>query len=150
MYPHVNKSEYVDFSIAENFGRNSICKIKTSDSKILLAHEHLLKHKCPVLDFTLSKQVKELPIIEMERYDSAVVSELLRFLYYKEVNDILVLSRDLICLADELELPELRLKCVKAISDSVSSKIAIKIYLFSELLTNLREDEYHRMAPVSR
>lgn len=86
----------------------------------------------------------------MERYDSAVVSELLRFLYYKEVNDILVLSRDLICLADELELPELRLKCVKAISDSVSSKIAIKIYLFSELLTNLREDEYHRMAPVSR
>ena len=109
-------------------------EIKTRDGKGLKAHKAILAARSPMVYQMLENDVKELRgnFAYVPDFDYVVMKEVLRFVYYNEVENLHIVAHDLIYAADKYQLKDLKDLCLVPIISSLAIDNAVKSLLIAD------------------
>lgn len=98
-------------------------KLKMNDNRVLKAHRAILSARSPVFLSMLTNNMQEAAecSVDIPDYDSQTMKELLRFVYYNEVENLDEVATDLIFAAEKYQIEPLKKVC----SEHILSKLEL-------------------------
>lgn len=116
-------------------GEFSDLDVITSDQKVLTVHKVVLSARSEVFKAMLTSKMQEAAkgSVYIEDFDSEVILELLRFMYYKEVEQLPKIAYDLIRAADKYDIKELKKICLDHIRSNLSAETLVETLVILDL-----------------
>jgi hypothetical protein len=124
--------DYEELFMNMNFADVSIF---TSDKKQLEAHKVILSTRSKVFNKMFSHDMTEAKtgIIRIDDFDSKVIKELLRYIYYTKVKNIKEFDIQLYDAADKYEMEKLMKICLLSIARRLDFKNCVEIAVFAKI-----------------
>lgn len=112
-------------------------QLKTNDGETLKVHKSILAARSPVFYAMLKQDMKEANegVAEVPDFDSTVIKELLRFVYYNKVENLPAVAHQLVYAANKYQVEDLRDDCVDEIIDSITTENVLESLVISERVT---------------
>lgn len=112
-------------------------ELKTKDGEPLKVHKAILVARSPVFYAMLQNDMKEAreSSAEVSGFDSMVVKELLRFIYYKEVEGLDKIAHDLLLAAEYYQVEELKKLCEATIISSLTVENVLTSLILADRLS---------------
>lgn len=129
--PESNFSETDDIFNMITTSPESDFLIKIDDGTVLKAHKSLLRKKSPVFDeiFSMDMAIDSIDIID---FKGRVIQEMLRFIYFGNVQNIEQINIELLKAAKAYKIDELSVVCMKSIVAGVNYDNVINIVKFAD------------------
>ena len=103
--------------------------------EVFLVHRVILAAASPVFHVMLESEMQEKSgIIKISDFDSAVVSDLLAFIYTGEVPNLETLAKELLLVADKYDIKSLVFECMKYLQTTLTSSNVAEVLLLAEKL----------------
>lgn len=120
------------FDYKKTFEREMFADIElqTKDGS-LKANKTILSIRSPVFNAILSKDW-QVSSVDVQDFDSKTMKEVLRFIYYNEVEDLKLLARDLIYAAEKFDIEGLKKLCLNNIIESLSTENVVESLIISD------------------
>lgn len=115
--------------------------MKMNDGEILKAHKTVLIARSPVFFKMLTTDMQEAKMnsIEIPDFDSKTMKELLRFVYYKKVENLNALVFDLIYAAEKYEIAKLKMICCNHIISILSQKNVLDALIVADRMSGMQK-----------
>ena len=115
-------------------------ELRTKDGKKLKAHKAIMAARSPMVYAMLSNDMKKANenVVVVPDFDHVVMKEVLRFIYYNEVENMSKLVHDLINAAEKYQLEELKDLCLGPIISSLTVDNAVKSLLIADRVSNTK------------
>lgn len=112
--------------------------IITSDRKVLKVHKVVISARSKVFKAMLTSKMQEAATgsVYIEDFDPEVILELLRFIYYKEVEQLPKIAYDLIRAADKYDIKELKKICLDHIRSNLTAETLVETLVISDLFSD--------------
>lgn len=112
-------------------------KLKCNDGEVLTCHKFMLVARSPVIYQMLSTDLKEdqKGLAEVPDFDSAVMKQVLRFLYCDKIENLDQISYRLIFAAEKYQLKELTQMCIQNIIENLTFQNVIDSLIVSGRVT---------------
>lgn len=109
-------------------------RLMTSDREVLAAHKVVLSARSPVFYAMLTSKMQEAAegFANVPDFDAKVMKEVLRFIYYAEVENLSEISHDLVYAAEKYQLDELKRMCLVDIKLNLKVSNLIESILIAE------------------
>lgn len=116
-------------------------RLKTKDGKILKAHKAILVARSPMFYAMLISNMQEPTedFANISDYDSIIMKEVLRFIYYNDVEDLQGIAHDLVFAAEKYHVKYLKELCLDTLIASLSIENALKLLMIADRLSNASE-----------
>lgn len=114
---------------------------ETKDGKILKAHRAILIARSPMFYAMLISNMQEPTedFANISDYDSIIMKEVLRFIYYNDVEDLHGNAHDLVFAAEKYHVKYLKELCLDSLIASLSIENALKLLMIADRLSNASE-----------
>lgn len=113
-------------------------RLMTSDYKLLTAHRVVLSARSPVFFAMLTNDMQEAVagLVNVPDFDSNVMKEVLRFIYYAEIEDLDNIANVLVYAAEKYQLEMLKELCLESIIKNLKVKNLTEALLVSDRVSN--------------
>lgn len=110
----------------------------TCDLVTLKAHKVVLSARSPVFYAMLTSDMQEAAagVANIRDFDSRVMKEVLRFIYYAEVQNMDKIARDLVFAAEKYQLDMLKEMCLENIRKNLKVRNLTCAFLISDRVSN--------------
>lgn len=115
-------------------GDNSDLLVRTSDGNVLKLHKFPLITRSNTFNrmFNSDMSENESGVLEIKDFDSVVLTELFRFIYYNHVENLGDIDMELYKAAEKYLMQELKEKCLQSIFETIMKKDIIEVLEFAD------------------
>ena len=107
--------------------------------EVFLVHRVILAAASPVFHAMFESEMQERSgIIKISDFDSAVVSDLLAFIYTGEAPNLEMLAKELLLAADKYDIQSLAVACMEHLEDELTSDNVAEVLLLAENLQSAK------------
>lgn len=112
--------------------------LMTSDGVILKTHKVILSARSPVFYAMLKSDMQEAKngCANVPDFDSKVMEEVLRFIYYNKVEELENIARILVYAAEKYQLEKLKEVCLESIIETMTVENVVESFVISGRVSN--------------
>lgn len=118
--------------------RLSDFEVKSKDGDVIKAHKAILAARSPVFLAMLEVDMDEAKkgFVNVSDFGTKALTELLRYIYCNEIEDIDEIARELIFTAEKYDLEPLKKLCIESIIKTLTADNVVEALMISHRLTN--------------